>query len=288
MLPISVVILTFNAAETIGATLASVVALSDDVHVVDSGSTDTTLDIARSAGAKIVTHPFDSYGAQRNWAINTLPLKYEWQLHLDADERVSDALASELRALFSDNGPLLSIVGYYIPRLVHFHQQPIRHGGMWPIYHLRLFRRGCGHCESRKYDQHFYVDGQSAQLKEPMIDDIRLSLTEWSARHNRWADAEVDEILVPSSGVITPGKATPVAKKRAQRSCYYKAPLFWRAFGLFLYRYVAKRGFLDGRWGLIFFVLQTFWFRFLIDAKLYERMEADEKAGNNKVTRVEK
>jgi Glycosyltransferases involved in cell wall biogenesis len=288
MLPISVVILTFNAAETIGATLASVVALSDDVHVVDSGSTDATLDIVHNAGAKIVTHPFDSYGAQRNWAINTLSLKYEWQLHLDADERVSDALASELRTLFSDNGPPLSIGGYYIPRLVHFHQQPIRHGGMWPIYHLRLFRRGCGHCESRKYDQHFYVDGQSAQLKEPMIDDIRLSLTEWSARHNRWADAEVDEILVPSSGVIPPGKATPVAKKRAQRSYYYKAPLFWRAFGLFLYRYVVKRGFLDGRWGLIFFVLQTFWFRFLIDAKLYERMEADEKAGKNKLTRVEK
>jgi hypothetical protein len=151
---------------------------------------------------------------------------------------------------------------------------------MWPILHLRLFRRGCGRCESRKYDQHFYVDGQSAQLKGPMIDDIRLSLTEWSARHNRWADAEVDEILSPSNDVINPGKATPVAKKRALRSYYNKAPLFWRSFGLFLYRYVIRRGFLDGRWGLIFFVLQTFWFRFLIDAKLYERMNNDADSGN--------
>jgi glycosyltransferase involved in cell wall biosynthesis len=273
MLPISVVILTFNAAETIGATLASVVAFSDDVHVVDSGSTDATLYIVRSLGAKIVSHPFETYGEQRNWAIDTLPIKYEWQLHLDADERLSDALASELRALFSDDGPPLSIAGYYIPRLVHFHQQPIQHGGMWPIFHLRLFRRGCGHCESRKYDQHFYVDGQSAQLKGPLIDDIRLTLTEWSARHNRWADAEVDEILNPScSGVIAPGKGNPVAEKRAQRAYYCKAPLFWRSLGLFLYRYVIKRGFLDGRWGLIFFVLQTFWFRFLVDAKLYERL----------------
>ncbi len=288
MLPISVVILTFNAAETIGATLASVVAFSDDVHVVDSGSTDATLEIARSAGVNIVTHTFESYGVQRNWAIDTLPLKYEWQLHLDADERVSDALMSELCELFSDNGPPLSIAGYYIPRLVHFHRQPIRHGGMWPIFHLRLFRRGCGHCETRKYDQHFYVNGQSAQLKGPMIDDIRLTLTEWSARHNRWADAEVDEILNPSNNVIPPGKVTPVDQQRMKRSYYYKAPLFWRALGLFLYRYVVKRGFLDGRWGLIFFVLQTFWFRFLIDAKIYEQMKNNERVGDHKSTKNKK
>jgi hypothetical protein len=104
-----------------------------------------------------------------------------------------------------------------------------------------------------------------------MIDDIRLSLTEWTHRHNRWADAEVDEILSPSRGVIAPGTGDPVAEKRALRSRYNDAPLFWRALGLFLYRYVLKRGFLDGRWGLIFFVLQTFWFRFLVDAKLHER-----------------
>lgn len=278
MLPISVVILTFNAAETIGATLASARAISDDVHVVDSGSTDATLDIVRAHGAVLAQHPFENYGAQRNWAIDTLPLRHDWQLHLDADERVSDELAAELRALFDGAGPPATMAGYYVPRLVHFHQHPIRHGGMWPIFHMRLFRRGRGRCEARKYDQHFYVDGPTAQLRAPMIDDIRLSLTEWTHRHNRWADAEVDEILAPSgSGVIQPGKGDPVAEKRAQRSGYYKAPLLWRAFALFLYRYVWKRGFLDGRWGLIFFVLQTFWFRFLVDAKLHERRERESR-----------
>ena len=272
-LPLSVVILTFNAASTIGATLASASVLSDDVHVVDSGSTDATLDIAGQAGARISSHPFEHYGAQRNWAIDELPLKYEWQLHLDADERVSDELANELRALFAGDGPPDSIDGYYIPRLVHFHRQPIRHGGMWPIFHMRLFRRGRGHCENRKYDQHFYVDGQSARLKSPMIDDIRLSLTEWTARHNRWADAEVEEMLCPSQSVIAPGNATPVARKRSLRHGYNRAPHFWRSLGLFIYRYFFRLGFLDGRWGLIFFVLQTFWFRFLVDAKLLERIE---------------
>lgn len=269
-LPVSVVILTFNAEATIGATLASVTGLSDDVHVVDSGSTDRTLEIVRAAGAIISAHPFENYGAQRNWAIDSLPLKHGWQLHLDADERVTDELAAELRALFAA-GPPDAIDGYYIPRLVHFHGQPLRHGGMYPIYHMRLFRSAKGCCETRKYDQHFYVTGASAKLNAPMIDDIRLSLTEWTARHNRWADAEVDEILSPSADVIGAAGDTPVAAKRAQRGWYNRAPLFLRAFLLFFYRYVLRLGFLDGRWGLVFYVLQTFWFRFLIDAKLVER-----------------
>jgi hypothetical protein len=108
-----------------------------------------------------------------------------------------------------------------------------------------------------------------------MIDDIRISLGEWTNRHNRWADAEVDELLAPTHGVIAGDKSgDPVAEKRAQRGYYYRQPLFLRALLLFLYRYIWKRGFLDGREGLIFYVLQTFWFRFLVDAKLYERRKA--------------
>ena len=196
------------------------------------------------------------------------------QLHLDADERISEELAAELRALFAGDGPPAAVAGYYVPRLVHFHGQPIRHGGMWPIHHMRLFRSGRGRCEARRYDQHFFVDGPTGRLTRPMIDDIRLPLGEWTARHNRWADAEVEELLAPSrGGVIQPGAGDPVAEKRRLRSRYDRAPLFWRALGLFIYRYVLKRGFLDGRWGLIFFVLQTFWFRFLVDAKLHERRQ---------------
>ena len=274
MLPISVIILTYNSEATIGATLASARRISDDVHVVDSFSTDRTLEIARAAGARVTQHPFENYGVQRNWAIDTLPLKYDWQLHLDADERLSDELVAELERRMR-GGIGNDIAGLYVPRLVHFHGRPLRHGGMYPIYHLRLFRRGRGRCEDRKYDQHFYVDGATAKLDSPMIDDIRLSLTEWTQRHNRWADAEVDEVMSPSAGAIQGGKSgDPVAEKRSQRGLYYRQPLFLRAFLLFLYRYIWKRGFLDGREGLIFYVLQTFWFRFLIDAKIYERRKA--------------
>lgn len=271
MISISVIILTFNSEETIAATVQSACRISDDVHIVDSFSTDNTLKIAQSYGANIVQHEFENYGKQRNWAIDTLSLKYDWQLHLDADERLSDGLAEELNSLrssFPDN-----IVGYYIPRLVHFLGRPIRHGGMFPIWHMRLFRNGAGRCECRRYDQHFYVNGTTSRLTQPMIDDHRMSLTEWIARHNRWADAEADELLGSGKEGAIRGRmqGNPVERKRALRGFYYHMPLFIRPFLLFLYRYVFRLGFLDGREGLIFFVLQTFWFRFLVDAKLFEK-----------------
>ncbi|MBL0930394.1 MAG: glycosyltransferase family 2 protein [Alphaproteobacteria bacterium] len=274
MTPVSVVILTFNSEATIGATLQSLAGLTNDVHVVDSGSTDNTHDIVAASGAQLVHHPFENYGSQRNWAIANLPLRHEWQLHLDADERLTPELKAEIATLLA--APVDSAIsGFYVPRLVHFHERPLRHGGMYPIYHMRLFRTGKGRCEDRKYDQHFFVEGGTRNLTHPMIDDIRLTLTEWTARHKRWADAEVDEILNPGGdGVIQAGSGDPVAEKRRARGWYYRAPLFLRAFLLFFYRYVVKLGFLDGKEGLIFYVLQTLWFRFLIDAKLYERRKA--------------
>jgi glycosyltransferase involved in cell wall biosynthesis len=268
---LSVIILTFNAEATLDATLASAAQVSDDIHVVDSGSSDGTLAIAEKRGAQIVSHPFEDYGRQRNWAIDNLPLRYEWQLHLDADERLSPELSARLNAL---RGAFPADVdGYFLPRLLHFMGRPIRHGAMYPIWHLRLFRRGKGRCEDRRYDQHFQVDGPTARIDAPMIDDVRMSLSEWTTRHNRWSDAEVNEILNPSSTGVIAGKfaGNPIEQKRALRGGYNSAPLFARAFGLFFYRYVLRLGFLDGMPGLIFFVLQTFWFRFLIDAKVYEK-----------------
>ncbi|MBL8807443.1 MAG: glycosyltransferase family 2 protein [Rhodospirillales bacterium] len=277
MTPVSVVILTFNSEATIGATLDSLAGLTNDVHVVDSGSTDGTLAIARAKGATLASHPFENYGKQRNWAIESLVLAHPWQLHLDADERLTPELKLEIASLLA--APVAEdIGGFYIPRLVHFHGRALRHGGMYPIYHMRLFRTGRGRCEDRKYDQHFRADGRTEKLKHPMIDDIRLSLSEWTARHNRWADAEVDEILEPGGeGVIAAGSGDPVAEKRRARGWYYRAPMFLRAFLLFHYRYFIRLGFLDGKEGLIFYTLQTLWFRFLVDAKLYERRKAEKR-----------
>ncbi|MCX5889758.1 MAG: glycosyltransferase family 2 protein [Deltaproteobacteria bacterium] len=267
---ISVIILTFNSEKTISGTIESALQVSDDIHLVDSFSTDKTLLLAAQFKVNLVQHEFDSYGLQRNWAIEHLPLKYAWELHLDADERLSEELIRQLNSLKSHFPG--GVDGYYLPRLVHFMGRPIRHGGMFPIWHLRLFRHGQGRCEERQYDQHFYVAGPTGRLQGAMIDDICMSLSDWTIRHNRWSDAEVREL----SGDETTGRiqgslrGTPVEKKRVLHSFYNNFPLFIRAFLLFIYRYFIRLGFLDGKEGLIFFVLQTFWFRFLVDAKLYE------------------
>lgn len=267
---ISVVLLTYNSETVIEATLRSASKVSDDLHVVDSFSTDRTLSIAKAGGARVVQHPFENYGAQRNWAIENLPLKYDWELHLDADERLSDELAQEIFTVLP-RAPR-DIVGYFIPRLVCFMGRPIRHGGMFPVFHLRLFRRGFGRCEDRFYDQHFFVRGRTQQLRHHFVDDIRMSLDEYVTRHNRWAAAEMREQLTClKSGRICPAMfGDPAQRKRFLRAWYERFPLFARAVMLFLYRYVFRLGFLDGKEGLIFYVIQTFWFRFLVDARLFE------------------
>lgn len=289
-MPLSVVILTLNAERTIGATLDAALCVSDDIHVVDSGSSDRTLAICDAQGAQTHFHNFASYGAQRNWAIANVPLRHEWQLHVDADEYLSAELVEAIIGLQNAGFPE-PIVGYFIPRVTQFLGRAIRHGGMYPTWHMRLFKSGHGRCETRRYDQHFIVDGPTGRLNAAMVDDVRMSLTEWTSRHNRWSDAEAAEAVTPSLGagdrLVQPKfVGTPVQRKRALRRVYDRAPMFLRALLLFLYRYFLRLGFLDGRPGLIFFALQTFWFRFLVDAKIYERSRIECGSGGGRSGRA--
>jgi glycosyltransferase involved in cell wall biosynthesis len=271
----TVVLLSFNSEKTLGATLDSARRISDEIFVVDSYSTDNTVELARSCGATIVQHPFEHYGAQRNWAIDHLPISANWQLHLDADEVMDERLIGAIRELPED--PVHA--GYFVPRYMRFLGRVLRHGGMSPTWHLRLFRTGVGRCEDRNYDQHFMLlRGITGQLPGIMIDDIRMSLSEWTARHNRWADSEVVELNSEKKvGRLQPDlHGNPAQRKRFLRQKYDRLPLFIRPFALFAYRYFLRLGFLDGTEGLIFWVLQTFWFRFLVDAKIWEHRNITE------------
>jgi glycosyltransferase involved in cell wall biosynthesis len=263
----SVILLTHNSEATIAGSLAAVSGLSDDLHVVDSGSTDRTLEIVRGFGAQIHQHVFVHYGAQRNWAIDTIPRRYAWELHLDADEALTPELRAEIAAL-PDNP---DVTGYFMPRYLRFMGRLLRHN-LAPTWHMRLFRTGFGRCEEREYDQHFLCSGPTAKLRHALIDDIRMPLAEWTSRHNRWSDAEAHELRshAASGRMRSALTGNVIERKRFFKGFYERAPLFVRAIALFFYRYVFKLGFWDGTEGLIFCVLQTLWFRFLVDAKLYE------------------
>ncbi len=276
----AVILLSYNSEATLGATLTSAQRVSDEIFVVDSFSTDGTVELARTFGATVVQHAFEHYGAQRNWAIDNLPISRPWQLHLDADELMDDRLVAEILALPDEP----EHAGYFLPRYLRFLGRILRHGGMSPTWHLRLFRSGAGRCEDRKYDQHFLLtSGASGQLQGVMIDDIRMPLTEWIARHNRWADGEVAELMSgnPSGRLEPDARGNPAQRKRYLRQKYDRLPLFVRPFALFVYRYFFRLGFLDRTEGLIFWVLQTFWFRFLVDAKIWEQRRAARLAREN-------
>jgi glycosyltransferase involved in cell wall biosynthesis len=238
---------------------------------VDSGSTDGTTGIAKAAGARVVDHPFENYAAQRNWAQQHLALRAEWVLHLDADERLTTELVEEINNALSGSP---GVDGFLLRKRTFFMGRWIRHGGHYPSYHLRLFRRDRGICEERLYDQHFLVAGRVATLKHDYIDVVASHLSTWTTRHARWAELEAQEILSArrEANLVRPKLlGTAIERRRWLRERLFgRAPLFARAFSYWIYRYLFRLGFLDGIEGLIFHFLQGCWYRFLVDAYIYE------------------
>ncbi|MDP9171680.1 MAG: glycosyltransferase family 2 protein [Acidobacteriota bacterium] len=269
---LSVVILTFNEEINLPLCLDSLAGLHADVFVVDSGSTDATLEILKARGLSASSHPFDNYAAQRNWAIDNLPIETEWSLHLDADERLTPALVAEINRVLP--GVPRAINGFRLRKRTFFLGRWIRHGGHYPAYHLRLFRTSKGRCEDRLYDQHFMVPGTIETLRNDYIDVVASDLTTWTIRHVKWARFEAEEQgrQDDSGRVKARAFGNPIERKRWLRdSLYGKTPLFVRPFAYWIYRYFLRLGFLDGREGLIFHFLQGCWFRFLIDCYRYEK-----------------
>lgn len=270
---LSVIVLTYNEESNLPGCLESLKGLECEIFVVDSGSTDRTVEMARMAGAKVVTHPFEDYAAQRNWAQQNLPIRTEWVLHLDADERLTAELREEIKEVLC--APPADVDGFLLRKRTVFLGRWIKHGGHYPSYHLRLFRRTKGGCEQRLYDQHFVVNGNVRVLQHDYIDVLTSNLSEWTRRHVRWAELEAAELESGRDGTVCRVRPAlsgdPIQRRRWLRErVYARGPLFVRAFLYWFYRYVVRCGFLDGREGLIFHFLQGCWYRFLVDAKIYE------------------
>lgn len=269
---IGVVVLTFNSAGVIRKTLEAAARVSPAITCVDSGSTDGTVAILTSMGCRLLQRPFKHYADQRNWAIAQVESQFDWQLHLDADEVLDEpAIAGILNAVASPG----TASSFLIRRKTYFMGQPLRFGGTMS-WHLRLFRSGFAQCEDRLYDQHFVGSGVSGRINRGWLHDLNMgSLTEWIARHNRWSDleaAEVSGLGAIASGKRLTGDLRGDARQRTRycKGLYYRSPRLLRAVSYFLYRYILRGGFLDGRVGLIYSVLQALWFRTLVDAKLIE------------------
>ena len=270
---LSVIILAWNEEVNLPGCLRSLSGLDCDLFVVDSGSTDRTLEIARAAGAKVVEHPFENYSVQRNWSQQNLPIRTTWIMHLDADERLTPELVAEINNKLLE--PEIPVDGFLFRKRTIFMGRWIRHGGHYPSYHLRLFRKDKGVCEDRLYDQHFLVNGPVTALTADYLDVVASDIKSWTLRHARWAGFEAQEMMAPSIGrhrVKADRRGDPIQRKRWLREGVYgRAPLFVRPFIYGFYRYFLRFGFLDGKEGLIFHFLQGCWYRFLIDCEIFER-----------------
>jgi glycosyltransferase involved in cell wall biosynthesis len=272
--PVTVVILTFNEERNLEACLASLRDWAGEVFVVDSGSTDRTRELAEAGGARVVTHAFETHAKQWNWALRELPIAHEWVLALDADHRVTPALAAEIARVMA--APAAD--GYYVPRRQIFRGRWIRHGGYYPVHLLKLFRRGRAWADEREFlDFRFYVQGQVGRLRGDLVEDNRneADIGFWIDKHNRFATLQAMEEL--ERGRHDPGFlvepaffGSPDQRTLWLKRIWYRLPLYVRPFLYFGYRYVLRLGFLDGREGFVFHFLQAFWYRLLVDIKLDE------------------
>ncbi|MCX5686496.1 MAG: glycosyltransferase family 2 protein [Candidatus Omnitrophica bacterium] len=264
-LPISTIIITHNEEKNVKACLDSVAGWADEILVIDSGSTDSTREIAHLYTDKIYEHPFENYARQRSWAQNSLPIRNEWVFHLDADEQVSPELLSEFCETFR-YGPRVD--GYMMPRKTIFRGRWIKHGGHYPSYHLRLFKKDKGGSEERFYDQHYIVNGRTAMLKGDIVNTVTPDIKALIAKCKVVLEAR--EILYNDKRTLNIKlNGTPIERMNWLRyKIYYRAPLFIRPILYFLYRYFLRLGFMDGEKGLIFHFYQGFLLRFLIDMEI--------------------
>jgi glycosyltransferase involved in cell wall biosynthesis len=273
---IALIVVARDAGPTIARCITSARTLVESVLVVDSFSTDDTIDVARREGATVLQRPFINYSDQRNWSSEQVEANTDWILHLDSDEYLTLELAAELMSRAQHAPP--DTTAFMMRRKMVFLGRAMRHGGLGATWHLRMYRPGRGWCEDRRYDQHFVTSGRAETLRGFFVDDDLASLERWTDRHNRWSSAEAREAIDPSpaAGRVQPALfGSPISRKRWLKDhAWTRLPILWRPFVYFVYRYFVCLGFLDGREGLIFHVLQGFWFRFLVDSKLFEQRQS--------------
>lgn len=247
---ISVMIPTLNESVHIAETVANASTIGD-VFVLDSCSTDGTQELASEAGATVVEHEFENYSRQKNWGLDNLPFTGDWIFILDADERITPQLRDELFRTLSDPG---AAQGYYVNRVVVFMGRKILSGGLYPSWNLRCFKRGSCRYEDRAVHEHMLCDGRTEYLKELMIHIRRESISEYLAKHIKYADIESDEWIKVRLRSGTAAKASTLFPKFQgirqwlRRDLWPRMPA--RPILRLVYMYFVRFGFLDGRAGL--------------------------------------
>ena len=267
------IVLAKNESQNIGNCLKSISNLVERIIVVDSGSTDETVAIAKSYGAEVYYHEWIHYANQFNWALDNIKIDSKWIYRIDADEVVTSELANEIETACEIHAN--DDVNAFIMKFkIFFMGRFLTHGGVYPFYNVTIFRNGFGRYEDRAMGEHIVVEsGRTEMLVNDCLHYDFKNLDAWIDKHNKYATREVEDYYAVRSkrdGLANLYGEAEKAKKMRD-GIYYKLPKFFRAHLYFFYRYYIKLGFLDGEPGKIYAYLQAYWYRFLVDAKIYEQ-----------------
>lgn len=276
MLDLTVIILTYNEELHIRRCLENVATIAKDIFIIDSYSTDRTLEIAREfENVQVLQNKWTNYATQFNWALQNALVTTKWVLRLDADEYLSEELKSELR----NKLPYLSpeCTGIIFPLRRVFLGKTIRRG-MNQVKLMRMFQYGKAQIEVRQMDEHIQlIEGKAIEFKYEFADDNLNNLSWWTQKHTGYAIREAVDLLDIELGLTGAAEtddnkhiSTQALAKRMKKHKYARQPLFWRAFAYFCYRYFFKLGFTEGKEGFLWHFLQGWWYRTLVDAKVYE------------------
>lgn len=282
---IAVLILTFNEALHLPRALDHIRGFAREIFVIDSFSTDNTVELAKGGGASVLQHPFQCQAKQFEWALENAPITAQWVMRLDADEIIEADLAKEIISRLPTLP--LDVTGVNLNRKTIFEGKFIRYGGRYPLTLLRIWRRGKARIEDRWMDEHMYLtQGRAVTFEGGFADHNLLDLTFFIAKHNNYASREALDVLNDRlhlfelhSSLASGITSTQTRFKRfLKESIYNRLPFELSALLYFLFRYLFQLGFLDGREGLRYHVLQGFWYRFLVGAKLRELEQAAKQA----------
>lgn len=291
---ITTVILTYNEELHLARCLDYARAFSQEILVVDSFSTDRTVAIAQAAGARVIQNPWTNHARQFNWALDNGGITTPWILRLDADEIIGPDLAERLNRDLP--GLPERVVGATFDRRHIFMGRWVRHGGRYPLRLLRLWRNGRGRVEDRWMDEHVRVeDGDIIHMAGQFDDHALKDLTFFTAKHNDYATREAIEVLNSRYGLLhasgaetdTLGKQAAV-KRWVKEKIYNRLPFGTGPLIYLLVRLFPQLGILDGPTGIAYHVLQGFWYRFLVDAKVMEleRLIADAPDRETRLARL--
>jgi glycosyltransferase involved in cell wall biosynthesis len=268
---LTAIILTYNEEKHIERCINSVKHIVKRVVVIDSYSTDNTLDILKKNNFEFLQNKFINQSKQLDWGLENAKITTKWILRLDSDEILSNKLIKKISENLS-NYPS-KITGISVNRELFFLGKNINYGGVFPHKTLRIWKNGKGKSDGSWVDEHIIVDGEVVHLEETIVDENLNNLNWWMNKHKSYALREAINYLLSTTSLtnyVSNLDNMKLLKKKRKYTIYYKLPIMLRPLMLFLYSYFFRLGFLNGWQGLVFHFLQGFWFRLLVDIKILQ------------------